>query len=243
MSQSDYNIGANPSGLNMRTEINQIFDSILTHNSGSTAPTVTKAFMMWVDTSNATYYYLKMRNHDNTAWVTLGIYTVATKTYTSYAEDTVKLTENQTIDGVKTFTTSPVVPTPTTTGNIITMGKILEKTPVGIGYGTGAGGTVQQLTSKSTAVTLNKPTGFIGMSIGSLAAGASVTFTFNNSLLSSADTLNIVIYSDSIATQGSYRLTWSIKPALAYITLTNQSASALNEAPLLNFAITKGANS
>lgn len=114
MSQSDYNIGANPSGLNMRTELNQIFDSILTHNSGSTAPTVTKAFMMWVDTSNATYYYLKMRNHDNTAWVTLGIYTVATKTYTSYAEDTVKLTENQTIDGVKTFNSSPIVPTPTT---------------------------------------------------------------------------------------------------------------------------------
>ena len=114
MAQSDYELAAHVSGLNQRTEINSIFDSILTHNSGSTAPTVTKAFMMWVDTSNATYYYLKMRNHDNTAWVTLGIYTVATKTYTSYAEDTVKLTGNQTIAGVKTFTTSPVVPTPTT---------------------------------------------------------------------------------------------------------------------------------
>lgn len=110
MAQADYNIAASPSGLNMRTEINQIFDSILTHNSGSTAPTVTKAFMMWVDTSNATYYYLKMRNHDNTAWVILGTYTVATKTYTSYADDDVKLTGNQTIDGVKTFTSNILVP-------------------------------------------------------------------------------------------------------------------------------------
>lgn len=119
MAQSDYELAAHVSGLNQRTEINSIFDSILTHNSGSTAPTVTKAFMMWVDTSNATYYYLKMRNHDNTAWVTLGIYTVATKTYTSYAEDTVKLTENQTIDGVKTFSSSPVVPTPINNGDAV----------------------------------------------------------------------------------------------------------------------------
>lgn len=119
MAQSDYELAAHVSGLNQRTEINSIFDSILTHNSGSTAPTVTKAFMMWVDTSNATYYYLKMRNHDNTAWVTLGIYTVDTKAYTSYAEDTVKLTGNQTIDGVKTFSTSPIVPTPTTDTQVV----------------------------------------------------------------------------------------------------------------------------
>jgi len=84
MAQSDYELAAHISGLNQRTEINSIFDSILTHNSGSTAPTVTKAFMMWVDTSNATYYYLKMRNHDNTAWVTLFIYTVATKVITPF---------------------------------------------------------------------------------------------------------------------------------------------------------------
>jgi hypothetical protein len=52
-----------------------------------------------------------------------------------------------------------------------------------IGYGTGAGGTVTQTTSKSTAVTLNRPTGLIVMNNASLAAGASVTFDVNNSLL------------------------------------------------------------
>jgi hypothetical protein len=53
----------------------------------------------------------------------------------------------------------------------------------GLGYGAGSGGTVTQTTSKSTAVTLNRPTGLIVMNNASLAAGASVTFDVNNSLL------------------------------------------------------------
>ena len=40
---------------------------------------------------------------------------------------------NETIDGVKTFSSSPIVPTPTTTGNIITMGSIIQKIAVGMG--------------------------------------------------------------------------------------------------------------
>lgn len=41
-------------------------------------------------------------------------------------------------------------------------GNILSLSGTGaLGYGTGAGGTVTQLTSKGTAVTLNKPCGFI----------------------------------------------------------------------------------
>ena len=34
---------------------------------------------------------------------------------------------NESIDGIKTFTTSPVVPTPTTTGNVITMDNIIQR--------------------------------------------------------------------------------------------------------------------
>lgn len=55
-----------------------------------------------------------------------------------------------------------------------------------IGYGTGSGGTVTQTTSKSTAVTLNKASGQINMHSESLASGASVNFTFNNSLLTAS---------------------------------------------------------
>ena len=53
-----------------------------------------------------------------------------------------------------------------------------------LGYGAGTGGTVSQLTSKSTVVTLNKPSGQIIMHNGALAAGARVSFDINQSLFS-----------------------------------------------------------
>lgn len=113
MAQADYNIGANPSGLNMRTEINQIFTAILTQNSGATPPATTEAGMRWCDTSDPNIYYEKIRNHTNDGWVSLYAYDVATKTINALANDTVKLTGDQTIAGVKTFSSSPIVPTPT----------------------------------------------------------------------------------------------------------------------------------
>ena len=76
---TDRNIGANPTGFDMRTEINNIIAALESDNSGTSEPLNTVAYMKWLDTSNATYYYYKERNHDNTAWVTLFRYTVATK--------------------------------------------------------------------------------------------------------------------------------------------------------------------
>lgn len=98
---------------------------------------------------------------------------------------------NESIGGTKTFTTSPVVPTPTTAGNVITMGNILEKTAVGIGYGTGSGGTVTQLTSKNTNVVLNKPTGTIITNSSALAAGATAQFSVICFLVEEYDTIQI----------------------------------------------------
>lgn len=79
--QSDYLISANPTGLAMREEINTIFESILTKNSGDTAPTTTKPFMYWADTSNVSTYYVKQRTHDDAAWVSIFSYDVVTKTF------------------------------------------------------------------------------------------------------------------------------------------------------------------
>ena len=73
---------------------------------------------------------------------------------------------------------------------VTSVGSILATNPAGVvGYGTGAGGTVTQATSKSTAVTLNTPTGQIIMNNAALAAGASVFFNFNNSVLLNGDVL------------------------------------------------------
>lgn len=98
---------------------------------------------------------------------------------------------NESIDGTKTFSTSPIVPTPTTTGNIITMDNIIQKTPVGIGYGSGSGGTVTQLTSKSTNVTLHKPTGTIITNSAALAVGETAQFSVVCSLVQEHDTIQI----------------------------------------------------
>ena len=150
----------------------------------------------------------------------------------------VALTGNQTIAGVKTFTSSPVVPTPTTSGNVITMDNIIQKTAVGLGYGTGSGGTVTQLTSKSTAVTLNKPSGRITTSNSALASGASIAFTVNNTLVSDKDILTVTGYSFAY----NYRIEVnSIATGYFAIRITNISASSLSEAIDINFAIIKGA--
>lgn len=170
MSQvTDRTVGANPTGFDMRTELNNIIAALESDNSGSSEPLNPVPYMKWLDTSDSTYYYYKERNHDNTAWVTLFRYTVATKvmevvsngavlsqtniasdihassskttpvdadeiglidsasTFTlkkltwSNLKDTLKtyfgtlyvaLSGNQTIAGIKTFSSSPIVPTP-----------------------------------------------------------------------------------------------------------------------------------
>ena len=66
-------------------------------------------------------------------------------------------------------------------------GNVLVTSVAGLGYGTGAGGTVTQATSKSTAVTLNKPTGQITTHNAALAADTTVSFLVNNSLITTSD--------------------------------------------------------
>lgn len=66
MSQHDYNI-ANGGGAAVRADINNALAAILSLNSGATAPTTTKPFMLWYDTANSV---IKQRNAADNAWVT-----------------------------------------------------------------------------------------------------------------------------------------------------------------------------
>lgn len=68
MAQHDYNI-ANADGATVRADINSLMEAIASQNSGSTAPSVTFAFMPWFDTATD---QLKIRNASNTAWVVQG---------------------------------------------------------------------------------------------------------------------------------------------------------------------------
>jgi hypothetical protein len=120
------------------------------------------------------------------------------------------------------------------------VGNVLALSPTGgLGYGIGAGGTVTQSTSKSTAVTLNKPCGQITMNNAALAAGASVAFNLNNSLLATSD--GLVVCPAGIS---NYRVeVAAISAGVAQIRVTNITAGSLSEALVINFAIIKGASS
>ena len=106
-----------------------------------------------------------------------------------------------------------------------------------LGYTTAAQGTVTQATDKSTAVTLNKPAGRITMNAAALASATNVSFTLNNSYISSNDIV-ILTLSGGIATAGTYNC-WvnTMSAGSCSITLRNISAGSLSEAVIINFAI------
>lgn len=113
----------------------------------------------------------------------------------------------------------------------------------GLGYGTGSGGAVTQLTSKATEVTLNKPTGQITMNNAAMAAGALISFTLTNSLISSADNVVITLSGAGSQTNGAYNIYAVASGGFAVIYVKNTSAGSLSEAVVLNFAVIKGATS
>ena len=108
----------------------------------------------------------------------------------------------------------------------------------GLGYGTGAGGTVMQLTSKSTAVTLNKPSGRITVHDAPLASGASAQFVLYNSLINPTD----LVYCQALTSDSIYRVeVFSVFTGGCSISVKNESVSSLSDAVPLAFCIIKGA--
>jgi len=107
-----------------------------------------------------------------------------------------------------------------------------------IGYSTSAQGTVTQLTSKSTGVTLDKSCGQITMNNAALAGTTNVTFTLTNSTIGVKDVLVLNIYG---GTSGSYNAWVSgLAAGSATITVRNITAGSLAEALTVNFAIIHG---
>jgi len=118
--------------------------------------------------------------------------------------------------------------------NIVGADRILTDSE--LGYTAAAQGVVTQATDKSTAVTLNKSAGRITMNAASLGATTNVSFTLNNSLISSNDTLILTISSG--ATIGAYNC-WvnSLTAGTASITLRNTTGGALAEAVVINYSL------
>lgn len=110
-----------------------------------------------------------------------------------------------------------------------------------VGY-TSGGGTVTQLTSKVTDVTINKPCGQIVTHNQSLTSGASAAFFLLNSYIDAND---IVLVQFQEAAGGVHGiLDYTIRAGQVVdggcaIVITNNSASTLGEAITLNFAVIK----
>jgi hypothetical protein len=134
-------------------------------------------------------------------------------------------------------TAGKVSGTAITSGNISTSGTVL--TSDSLGYTTGAGGTVTQLTSKATAVTLDKTTGQITTHNAALGAATEVTFTVDNSTVAATDT--VIVNLASGGTTNTYIVGVHAVAAGSFnIIIGNMSATSRSEALVLNFAIIKG---
>jgi len=110
----------------------------------------------------------------------------------------------------------------------------------GLGYATGTGGTVTQLTNRTTAVVLSKLTGQITL-FGPTTLGAvtATTFTLTNTLITATDIVHVQHVSGG--TLGLYNVTATPGAGFANIIIRNNSAAAsASETPVIQFVIIKG---
>jgi hypothetical protein len=119
----------------------------------------------------------------------------------------------------------------------------LVTSKLGIGYknADGDGGTVTQATDKTTAVTLNKPSGAVTTHAANLAAATVVSFDVNNTLIEATDV--VVLSHKSGGTPGSYTLNARAAAGKFTVDIRNNTAGGLAEALVLAFALIKGATS
>ena len=100
-----------------------------------------------------------------------------------------------TVDGAATITGAL-----TQTGALAAAAAITSSSATaGIGYATGAGGAVTQITSRTTGVTLNKITGAITTDTTSLAVETTAKFTVTNSAVAIGD---VVVVSERSGSNG-----------------------------------------
>ena len=100
----------------------------------------------------------------------------------------------------------------------------------------GDGGSVTQLTSKSTAVTLNGRTGRITANAASLVQNALATFRVNNTYVTSANNVIIVNIQNPVTTNNYTATVAQVQTGNFDITLYNPGSTA-SDAVVYNFAV------
>jgi hypothetical protein len=117
----------------------------------------------------------------------------------------------------------------------------LVTTTTGLGFYTGAGGTITQATSKATAFTLSKMCGQITTAADVLNAATIVSATWTNSLIAATDV--VIINHKSGGTLGAYTINVACLAGTATLSIRNNTAGNLSEALVLNFVVIKGVTS
>lgn len=110
-----------------------------------------------------------------------------------------------------------------------------------VGYGVGSGGSVTQLTSKSTGVTINKPSGIITTNGAALAGGATVAFAVTNSVVASTDLVSAQLQSANNGhTLLEYQV-WSgtVSNGSFYVAIKNVSGVSYSDTLVISFFVTK----
>ena len=108
-----------------------------------------------------------------------------------------------------------------------------------LGYAAGSGGVVTQLTSRSTSVTLNKPTGQITLFAAAPVVGTPVSFTVSDTSVAAADT---VVLSVATATNTYEAIVTAVAGNSFQITVTSL-AGTTSDSPVINFTLVKGSAS
>jgi hypothetical protein len=118
----------------------------------------------------------------------------------------------------------------------------LVTTTTGLGFYTGAGGMVTQLTTKATAFTLNNMCGQITTAADGLAHSATVSATWTNSKIAATDV--VIINHKSGGTIGAYVFNVSCGAGTATLYIrNNQTSGTLSDAIVLSFVVIKGVTS
>lgn len=103
-----------------------------------------------------------------------------------------------------------------------------------LGYATGAGGAVTQLTSRATGVTLNKLSGQITL-FAAAGSATAATFTVTNSTVAATDTVIVNAQSGT-----NVYLTYVTAVAAGSFNITfNTTGGTTSDSPVINFAVIK----
>lgn len=115
----------------------------------------------------------------------------------------------------------------------------------GIGYGTGKGGSVTQITNRATGVTLNTICGTITTDPTSLAAEASAVFVVTNSKVAIGDVIVLNMRSGSVALNTQLEVSAVAAGSFSISVINNNVAAGIAEtgAIIINFAVIKATNS